>query len=100
MRYQNKAENLTLDIKIINNHQNDLLINNDNNRGLIIARKALEHSIRLPKEKGISAVAVKNSSHFDAENYYDRKYTENNLIELIMTNTAPLMALYSGNTRN
>ena len=98
-RYANKAENLNPDIKILNDHANNLLIDGDNGSGLFVGPAALEKCISLTKEKGISAVAVRNSGHFGCGNYYAWEFAKNGLIGIIMTNTAPLMAPYGGKER-
>lgn len=59
----------------------------------------MHRCIELTKERGISAVSVRNSGHFGCGNYYAWKFAENNLIGIIMTNTAPLMAPYGGKQR-
>lgn len=59
----------------------------------------MDRCIELTKERDISAVSVRNSGHFGCGNYYAWKFAENNLIGIIMTNTAPLMAPYGGKQR-
>ena len=61
MRYKNKSENISPKIKIMNNHTNNILLDGDNASGLIVGPEALKICIRSAKEKGIAAVAVKNS---------------------------------------
>lgn len=99
MRYQNQAENLTPNIKKLNSHKNNILLDGDNGSGLIVGPMALKRCISLTKKKGIATVAVRNSGHFGCGNYYAWEFAENNLIGVIMTNTAPLMAPYGGKER-
>lgn len=99
MRYKNKSENISPKIKIMNNHTNNILLDGDNASGLIVGPEALKICIRSAKEKGIAAVAVKNSGHFGCGNYYSWKFAEENLIGIVMTNSAPLMAPYGGKER-
>lgn len=98
-RYKNEAENLRPNIKQVNQHTSNLLIDGDNGSGLIIGPKALEKCIEKTKENGIASVAVRNSGHFGCGNYYAWKFAENNLIGIITTNTAPLMAPFGGKRR-
>lgn len=99
MRYQNQSENLSPNIKIVNKHENNMLIDGDGGSGLIVGPIALQECINRTKEKGIATIAVRNSGHFGCGNYYAWKFAENNLIGIIMTNTAPLMAPYGGKQR-
>lgn len=99
MRYQNHSENLMPNIKVINKHENNILIDGDGGSGLIVGPTALQECISRTKVNGIAAVAVRNSGHYGCGNYYAWKFAENNLIGIIMTNTAPLMAPYGGKER-
>ena len=99
MRYKNKAENIEPNIRIINNHNNNILLDGDNGSGLIVGPEALNICINKCKKLGIASVAVRNSGHFGCGNYYSWKFANEHLIGIIMTNTAPLMAPYGGKKR-
>jgi LDH2 family malate/lactate/ureidoglycolate dehydrogenase len=59
--------------------------------GQIVATKAMDMAIEKAHEYGISAVSVKNSNHFGIAAHYALKAASQNMIAIVMSNTAPLM---------
>lgn len=98
-RYKNNTENLNPNIRQVNDHSNNILLDGDNASGLIVGPMALEKAIKTTKARGNAVVAVKNSGHFGCGNYYAWKLAKENLIGIVMTNTAPLMAPFGGKER-
>lgn len=99
MRYHKKAYNLNPKINQVNNDEKLMLLDGDNGSGLVVGPKVLDECIKKTKENGISIVVTKNSGHFGAGNYYAWKFVQNNLIGIIMTNTAPLVSPLGGKKR-
>lgn len=98
-RYKNKTENIAPEIRIINNHVNNVLLDGDNASGLVVGPEALNICINRTKKSGIVSIAIKNSGHFGCGNYYTWRFAKENLIGIVMTNSAPLMAPYGGKKR-
>ena len=61
----------------------------DNGMGFIVGHEAMAHAIRLAREYGIGAVAVRNSNHFGAAGLYARVAAEAGMLGLAMTNVRP-----------
>lgn len=59
--------------------------------GQVVATKAMDMTIEKANEYGIAAVSVKNSNHFGIAAHYALKAAENDMIAIVMSNTAPLM---------
>ncbi|MEH7239355.1 Ldh family oxidoreductase [Bacillus sp. JJ1562] len=59
--------------------------------GQVVATKAMDMAIEKANEYGIAAVSVKNSNHFGIAAHYALKAAENDMIAIVMSNTAPLM---------
>jgi LDH2 family malate/lactate/ureidoglycolate dehydrogenase len=59
--------------------------------GQVVATKAMDMAIEKALEYGISAVSVKNSNHFGIAAHYALQAAKQNMIAIVMSNTAPLM---------
>jgi LDH2 family malate/lactate/ureidoglycolate dehydrogenase len=64
--------------------------------GTVTAAFAMNEAIQRAGEHGISAVAVRNGSHFGAAGYYARIALRHDMIGLAFTNASPGMAPHGG----
>ncbi|MBT2757860.1 Ldh family oxidoreductase [Mesobacillus foraminis] len=67
------------------------LIDGHYSAGQVVATKAMDMAIEKAGEFGIAAVSVKNSNHFGIAAHYALKAAEEDMIAIVMSNTAPLM---------
>lgn len=68
------------------------LLDADNGLGLVAGRVAIDEAIKLAKQFGLGAVAVRNSSHYGVAGYYADRAAEQGLIGLSFSNAMPAMA--------
>ncbi|WP_373893548.1 Ldh family oxidoreductase [Virgibacillus natechei] len=83
---------------ITNANETDAILqmNGNNSIGQIVAYQAIENSMLKAEGTGIGLVSVKNSNHFGIASYYSLMAAENNMIGIVLSNTAPLMPAVGG----
>jgi LDH2 family malate/lactate/ureidoglycolate dehydrogenase len=72
-------------------HQATAVLDANYSAGQIAGTKAMDLAISKAKTYGVGAVSVKNSNHFGIAAHYALKASRNNMIGIVMSNTAPLM---------
>ena len=80
-------DNLKPRLRIIRETATTALVDGDNGFGLVVAYRAMEMAIRKAKEAGIAMIAVTNSRHFGAGQYYSTMALLHDMIGLSMTNS-------------
>ena len=68
------------------------LLDAENGLGQLAGHMAMQKSIDLAKEFGVSMVAVKNSNHFGTASYFAMMALDENMIGIVMSNASPAMA--------
>jgi ureidoglycolate dehydrogenase (NAD+) len=66
--------------------------------GLVAGRAACAEAVRLARENGVGAVAVRNSNHFGAASVYTLEMARQGLLGLSFTNSDALVAPFHGLT--
>jgi len=64
--------------------------------GLVAGRAACAEAVRLAREHGVGAVAVRNSNHFGAASVYTLEMARHGVLGLAFTNSDALVAPHSG----
>ncbi len=64
--------------------------------GHVAAQMATKKAITLAQEGGVSAVTVKNSNYFGAAGYYSWLAAKEGMVGVVMSNSFPKVAAYSG----
>lgn len=88
--------NVNPNIKQVNDDERLIKLDGDNGLGLVVGPKAVDMCIRSAKKYGFSCVTVNNSNHFGVGNYYGGKIAENDLLGIVITNSAANMAPFGG----
>ncbi len=76
------------------------LMDGKNGVGLVIGVKAMKLAIKKAKEKGISFVVVRNSSHYGIAGYHAKIAAEKGFIGVSLSNSQPLVAYTNTIGRN
>ncbi|WP_300267708.1 Ldh family oxidoreductase, partial [Microbacterium sp.] len=66
--------------------------------GQVAMRAATARAIELARRFGIAAVAVQNSTHYGAGNYWSDLLTQAGLVGIITSTTGPVVAPFGGNS--
>jgi LDH2 family malate/lactate/ureidoglycolate dehydrogenase len=90
--------NITPDVRVINETDSVALVDGDNGLGQVVAHQAVSLAIRKAKNSGVGVVAVQNSNHFGTAGYYALKFTDEDMIGLVLSNAPPTMAPWGGVT--
>ena len=98
-KYEQGLYNVAPDIKELKEAQSTLLIDGDNGPGAVIGKYAMKRTIEKAKETGMAVTTVKNATHFGMAAYYAMDALEENMIGFAFTNVSPLVAPYSGYSR-
>ena len=72
------------------------VIDGDDGIGQVLAAHAMREAIRLAKQHGIGAVAVRNSNHFGTCMYFTRIAATEGCVAMLSTNGGPAMAPWGG----
>lgn len=64
--------------------------------GIVAGRVATAEAVRLAKENGVGAVAVRNSNHFGAASVYTLEMARQGVLGMSFTNSDALVAPYNG----
>lgn len=67
--------------------------------GQVITAFATQEAIRRAKAHGVSAVAVRNSNHFGAAQYFTRLAPPQGCIAMLTTNSSPALAPWGGRVK-
>ncbi|TSB47957.1 ureidoglycolate dehydrogenase [Alkalicoccobacillus porphyridii] len=73
-----------------------LIMDGDNGFGHYISKQAMTEAINLAKMSGMSAIAVKNSSHCGALSYFVEQAASANLIGIAMSHTDKIVVPFGG----
>jgi LDH2 family malate/lactate/ureidoglycolate dehydrogenase len=76
-----------------------LVVDGDAGLGLALATQVTREAIDRAGRHGLSLVSVRNGNHFGAAGHYALMCAEADRIGLILSNTAPIMAVTGGRTR-
>ncbi|MBG9982792.1 ureidoglycolate dehydrogenase [Aerococcaceae bacterium DSM 111020] len=72
------------------------IFHGDNGQGHYIANLAIEPAIEMAKENGVAVVGVSKCSHTGTLSYYLRKFAEENLLCMAMTQSDPMAVPFGG----
>ncbi|MEH7749355.1 ureidoglycolate dehydrogenase [Neobacillus drentensis] len=72
------------------------IFDGDNGMGHVIAKEAMNYTIKLAEKSGVGMVGVMNSSHCGALSYFVQQAAEMNLIGLAMTHTDKIVVPFGG----
>lgn len=64
--------------------------------GQVVAKRAIEESVRRAKKHSVGIVSVKNSNHFGTCMYFTRMGAKEGCITILMSNAGPNMAPWGG----
>ncbi len=67
--------------------------------GQVVAHAAMTHAIKLSKDHGIGAVAVRNSGHFGTAMYFTKMTADAGCVGFLSTNASPAMAPWGGSEK-
>jgi L-2-hydroxycarboxylate dehydrogenase (NAD+) len=82
--------------KLICEAGNNALIDGGGKYGYVVAYDAMELAINKATEHGLALVGVKNSGHSGVLGYYARMALKKDFIGIVICNTRPMVAPYSG----
>lgn len=82
----------TANFEIVRESPGCAVVDGHHSLGLVIAQKAMKIAIEKAKKTGISAVAVRNSSHFGIAGYYAQMAVKENMAGIAVTNARPAVA--------
>lgn len=88
--------NLTPNPKLTKTSRSTLLYDGDNGFGHAISKQAMAAAITQASESGMSAVAVKNSSHCGALSYFVQQAAEAKMIGIAMSHTDKIVVPFGG----
>ncbi|MBM7839454.1 ureidoglycolate dehydrogenase (NAD+) [Alkalihalobacillus xiaoxiensis] len=88
--------NLTPNPKLTKTSCSTLLYDGDNGFGQAISKQAMAAAITQASESGMSAVAVKNSSHCGALSYFVQQAAEAKMIGIAMSHTDKIVVPFGG----
>lgn len=88
--------NLTPNPKLTKTSGSTLLYDGDNGFGHAISKQAMAAAITQASESGMSAVAVKNSSHCGALSYFVQQAAEAKIIGIAMSHTDKIVVPFGG----
>ena len=94
--YKKGIYNKTPNVHIIRDDDTTTLIDADRGAGAPIGKLAVQKAIEKARTAGISAVSVRNATHFGMAAYYASIAAENGFIGFAFTNSPPLVAPYNG----
>ena len=94
--YNKGTYNKAPKVRIIKEDAATALIDADRGAGAPIGKYAVDKAIEKAKAVGISAVSVRNATHFGMAAYYATEAAEKGCIGFAFTNTPPLVAPYNG----
>ena len=86
-------------IKKIKNKSALVLLDGDNGMGQVVGTYAAILAAERALESGICYVAVKGSSHFGAASYYAYQIAKQNMIGIVLSNSASVMTAWGGARR-
>ncbi|MBG9982075.1 ureidoglycolate dehydrogenase [Aerococcaceae bacterium DSM 111020] len=84
------------EIKFEKTGPSSAIFHGDNSQGHYIANLAVEPAIEMAKESGVAVVGVSKCSHTGTLSYYLRKFVENNLLCIAMTQSDPMVVPFGG----
>lgn len=64
-----------------------LRVNGDDGLGHVVTARAIDRGLNICRSQGSAVVVVENSSHFGMAAYHVRRFTDANLVGMIMTHT-------------
>ncbi|MFD2624805.1 ureidoglycolate dehydrogenase [Salibacterium salarium] len=79
-----------------NKGKSGALFNGDNGMGHVIAKEAMDYSIKLSKENGIGIVGVTNSSHCGALSYFAEQAANEDMVSMVVTQTDSAVVPFGG----
>ena len=88
--------NLDTEIEIEKETISTALLNGHNAFGQLVAYNAMNLAINKAQETGIGIVGVHDSNHFGVTGYYADMAMENDMIGIVIANTAPAVAPLNG----
>lgn len=71
-------------------------VDGGNGLGQVVTMRAVDECVRLAKEYGVAAAAVRNSNHFGTAAYYTNRMANAGCIGFCATNAGPTMAPFGG----
>jgi LDH2 family malate/lactate/ureidoglycolate dehydrogenase len=86
-------------INVVHESLSTVLLDGGSSLGPVIGVKAMEMAMGKAKTSGICGVAVSSSEHLGMLAYYSMLAAKRDLIGVVMSNTAPLMAAWGGKSR-
>lgn len=95
-RILQEAVNPTPNIRQVNDSENLIVLDGDNGPGNVVGPTALNMVMKAAKKFGIAAIAVRNSNHYGVGNYYAKRFADEGLIGINMTNSTPNVAPTGG----
>lgn len=95
-RLRLKLNNPRPDIKISKTSFAAAHVDGDNGMGAVVGRRAMGAAIEIARERGISIVSVKNSSHYGMAAFYVLQALEAGLIGMAFTNASPALPPWGG----
>ncbi len=83
-------------IKVIRESRNVILIDADNGLGQVAGKLAMSMCIEKAKENDVAIAGVRNTNHIGIAGHYAMMPLRENMIGIVLTNTAALMAPHGG----
>jgi LDH2 family malate/lactate/ureidoglycolate dehydrogenase len=95
-RLMRKATNPRPVIRIVAEKGGTAVVDGDNGPGQVVGRYAMELAVKLSREHGLGAVAVRGSNHYGAAAYYLKDAVRHGVIGFTTTNAPPNMPPWGG----
>jgi LDH2 family malate/lactate/ureidoglycolate dehydrogenase len=95
-RFQDGRINVNPSVCMNEKSPSVLVVDGDNGLGHVVSSKAIHKGIRMAKESGVTAIAIKNSNHFGTASYFCQLACKENLACIGFTNSPPGIAPWGG----
>jgi LDH2 family malate/lactate/ureidoglycolate dehydrogenase len=95
-RLMRKATNPRPVIRIVAEKGGTAVVDGDNGPGQVVGRYAMDLAVKLSREHGLGAVAVRGSNHYGAAAYYLKDVVKHGVIGFTTTNAPPNMPPWGG----
>lgn len=78
-------------VLVVNDPKSIAVMDGNGSAGQVVATQAMELAITKAKEYGVGIVSARNSNHFGIAAHYALMASQQDMVGIVMSNTAPLM---------